>query len=176
MLTPKRGSWTSWGGSGLAVLQSRALGEAHSQSPFAKRCSHQLSRLQKVHHCQPVLSSGSRGGHISPLFVLGLSTLRSLAHSSVTVVFRQRSAWLFTRSLPCLFTSASLAVPRMVSAQAYLYGHFPGGFCALEQTEESKPRSWSCFQKFWDSLWGQGEDHLHGQVWGGIPRVFPTRL
>lgn len=36
MLAPKHGSWTSRGGSGLAMLQSRALGEVHSQSPLTE--------------------------------------------------------------------------------------------------------------------------------------------
>lgn len=47
MLALKHGSWTSRGGSELAVLQSRALGEVHSQSPFAKR-SHQLNSLLNI--------------------------------------------------------------------------------------------------------------------------------
>lgn len=40
----------------------------------------------------------------------------------------------------------------MLSAQAYLHGPFPGGFCAVKQPEAAEPRIWSRFQHLWDSL------------------------
>lgn len=61
------------------------------------------------------------------------------------------AAWLF----PALFQVSTHLLPWvypcMVSAQAYLHGHFPGGFCAVKQPQEAEPRIWSRFQ-FWDSL------------------------
>lgn len=143
--------------------------------PVEKASDHQLLLLSPL---SPLSLSEGAEEATSPLALgwLQAPCMKISAHPSISVarcflVVGQLGSspapfQVSTHLLPWVY-------PCMVSAQAYLHGHLPGGFCAVKQPEEAEPRIWSRFQYLWDSLRGQGEDHLHRRVCGGIPRVFP---